>query len=148
MAFAAGHSPHHVPAEYVKKYKGRFDAGWDVARTKILDRQIASELLPEGHRLAPKNPGAQDWDALEEDEKRLAARLMEVYAGFLDHADDQIAKLLEQLDALGKRDNTIVIAMSDNGASPLGGLHGTYDHQLRVTGFLLVLKITWRVSMT
>lgn len=103
---------------------------------KILDRQIASELLPESHRLAPKNPGAQDWDALEEDEKRLAARLMEVYAGFLDHADDQIARLLEQLDALGKRDNTIVIAMSDNGASPLGGLHGTYDHQLPRNGIL------------
>ncbi len=136
VAFAAGHSPHHTPAEYVKKYKGRFDEGWDVARTKVLERQIASGLLPEGQRLAPKNPGVQDWDSLDADEKRLAARLMEVYAGFLDHADDQIARLLEQIDVLGKRDDTIVIALSDNGASPLGGLHGTYDHQLPRNGIL------------
>ncbi len=134
VAFAAGHSPHHVPSSYVSKYKGRFDEGWDVARAKVLERQIASGLLPEGQRLAPKNPGVQDWDDLDADERRLAARLMEVYAGFLDHADDQIARLLEQIDALGKREDTIVIALSDNGASPLGGLHGTYDHQLPRNG--------------
>ena len=71
----------------------------------------------------------QVWDELDADEKRLAPRLMEVYAGFIDHADEQIGRLLEQIDALGKRDDTIVIAISDNGASPLGGPHGTYDHQ-------------------
>ena len=129
VAFAAGHSPHHVPAAYVEKYKGKFDEGWDKARERILARQKASGLLPEDQRLAPRNPGVQVWDELDDDEKRLAARLMEVYAGFLDHADDQIARLLKQIDALGKRDDTIVIAISDNGASPLGGLHGTYDHQ-------------------
>ena len=129
VAFAAGHSPHHTPASYINKYKGKFDEGWDKARDRILKRQKASGLLPEDQRLAPRNPGVQVWDELDDDEKRLAARLMEVYAGFLDHADDQIARLLKQLDALGKRDDTIVIAISDNGASPLGGLHGTYDHQ-------------------
>ena len=129
VAFAAGHSPHHVPAAYVEKYKGKFDEGWDKARERILARQKASGLLPEDQRLAPRNPGVQVWDELDDDEKRLAARLMEVYAGFIDHADEQIARLLEQVDALGKRDDTIVIAISDNGASPLGGPHGTYDHQ-------------------
>ena len=129
VAFAAGHSPHHVPASYVAKYKGKFDGGWDKTRERILKRQKASGLLPEDQRLAPRNPGVQVWDELDADEKRLAARLMEVYAGFLDHADEQIARLLAQIDALGKRDDTIVIAISDNGASPLGGPHGTYDHQ-------------------
>ena len=129
VAFAAGHSPHHVPASYVNKYKGRFDGGWDAARERILARQKASGLLPEDQRLASRNPGVQVWDELDADEKRLAARLMEVYAGFLDHADKQISRLLAQVDALGKRDDTIVIAISDNGASPLGGPHGTYDHQ-------------------
>ena len=129
VAFAAGHSPHHVPAAYANKYKGRFDGGWDAARERILARQKASGLLPEDQRLAPRNPGVQVWEELDADEKRLAARLMEVYAGFLDHADEQIGRLLKQIDALGKRDDTIVIAISDNGASPLGGPHGTYDHQ-------------------
>ena len=129
VAFAAGHSPHHVPAAYANKYKGRFDGGWDAARERILARQKASGLLPPDQRLAPRNPGVQVWDELDPDEKRLAARLMEVYAGFMDHADEQIGRLLAQLDALGKRDDTIVIAISDNGASPLGGPHGTYDHQ-------------------
>ena len=129
VAFAAGHSPHHVPAAYANKYKGRFDGGWDVTREKIRARQKASRLLPEDQRLPPRNTGVQVWDGLDADEKRLAARLMEVYAGFLDHADEQIGQLLVQIDALGKRDDTIVIAISDNGASPLGGPHGTYDHQ-------------------
>ena len=101
----------------------------DAARERILARQKASGLLPPDQRLAPRNPGVQVWDELDPDEKRLAARLMEVYAGFMDHADEQIGRLLAQLDALGKRDDTIVIAISDNGASPLGGPHGTYDHQ-------------------
>ena len=129
VVFAAGHSPHHVPVAYVNKYRGRFDGGWDKARERILARQRASGLLPPDQRLAPRNPGVQVWDELDADEKRLAARLMEVYAGFLDHADEQIARLIAQIDALGKREDTIVIAISDNGASPLGGPHGTYDHQ-------------------
>ena len=131
VAFAAGHSPHHVPRAYADKYRGRFDHGWDAARGKTLARQKASGLLPADQRLAPRNPGVQTWDELSSDEKRLAARLEEVFAGFLDHADDQVRRLLDQLDALGKRDDTIVLALSDNGASPAGGPHGTYDHQLQ-----------------
>ena len=135
VAFAAGHSPHHVPRAYADKYRGRFDAGWDAARTRILERQKALGLLPGDQRLAPRNPGVQVWDALDADEQRLAARFQEVFAGFLDHTDVQIGRLLAQIDALGKRDDTIVLAISDNGASSEGGPHGTYDHQRARNGF-------------
>ena len=97
VAFTAGHSPHHVPAAYVIKYRGKFDGGWDKARKRILARQKASGLLPEDQRLAPRNPGVQVWDELDADEKLLAARLMEVNAGFMDHADEQIGRLLRQI---------------------------------------------------
>lgn len=133
-AFAAGHSPHHVPRVFADKYKGRFDDGWDAAREKILARQKASGLLPADQRLAPRNPGVQDWDELSAAEQQTAARFEEVFAGFMEHADVQIGRLLAQLDALGKRDNTIVIAMSDNGAAALGGPHGSYDHHRSRTG--------------
>ena len=135
MAFAAGHSPHHVPRAYADKYRGWFDDGWDVARERILARQKASGLLPRDQRMAPRNPGVQVWDELNADEKRLAARFEEVFAGFLDHTDVQIERLLHQVDALGKRDDTIVLAISDNGASSEGGPHGTYDHQRSRNGF-------------
>lgn len=128
MAFAAGHSPHHVSQEFADKYKGKFDDGWDVARDKTLARQKASGLLPDNQRLAPRNTGVQLWDELSSEEQRLAARFEEVYAGFMEHTDVQIARLLAQLDALGKRDDTIVIAISDNGAASLGGPHGSYHH--------------------
>lgn len=135
VAFAAGHSPHHVPRSYADKYRGRFDDGWDAARERILERQKASSLLARDQRLAPRNPGVQVWDELDADEKRLAARFEEVFAGFLDHTDVQIRRLLDQIAALGKRDDTIVLAISDNGASSEGGPHGTYDHQRARNGF-------------
>ena len=135
VAFAAGHSPHHVPRAFADKYRGRYDRGWDVARETILARQKALGLLPDDQRLAPRNPGIQVWDELGADEQRLAARLQEVFAGFLDHTDVQIGRLLDQIDALGKRDDTIVLAISDNGASAEGGPHGTYDHQRARNGF-------------
>ena len=121
VAFAAGHSPHHVPRAYADKYRGKFDDGWDAARRRILARQKASGLLPPDQRLVPRNPGVQVWDELDPEEKRLAARFEEVFAGFLDYADVQIQRLFDQIDALGKRDDTIVLAISDNGASPEGG---------------------------
>ena len=128
LAFAAGHSPHHVPRAFADKYRGRFDDGWDAARDRILARQKASGLLPADQRLAPRNPGVQVWNELSARERKVAARFEEVFAGFMDHADVQIGRLLRQLDDLGKRDDTIVVAISDNGAAPLGGPLGSYDH--------------------
>lgn len=107
VAFAAGHFPHHAPCACADKYRGRFDDGWDAARDRVLARQKASGLLPQDQRLAPRNPGVQAWDQLDADEKRLAAWFEEVFAAFLGHADRQIQRLFDQLDALGKRDDTI-----------------------------------------
>lgn len=129
LAFAAGHSPHHVPREFADKYRGCFDDGWDAARNRILARQRETGLLPPDQQLAPRNPGVQVWDELSTEEKRVASRMEEVFAGFMDHTDVQIGRLLKQIDDLGKRDDSLVVALSDNGASSEGGPHGTYDHQ-------------------
>lgn len=134
-AFAAGHSPHHVPRNFADKYKGQFNDGWDAARERILDRQKSSGLLPPNQILAPRNPGVQIWEDLTPEEKKVCARFQEVFSGFIDHCDSQIGKLLAQLDALGKRENTIVIALSDNGAASLGGPLGSYDHQRSRGGY-------------
>lgn len=134
LAFAAGHTPHHMPRAFADKYAGRFDDGWDVARERVLQRQRASGLLPADQRLAPRNSGVQGWDELSADERKVGARFEEVFAGFMEHADAQIGRLLAQLDTLGKRDDTIVIALSDNGADSLGGPNGSYDHQRARTG--------------
>lgn len=129
VAFGAGHSPHHAPPAYIEKYKGRFDDGWDAARRRTIERQRASGLMSPDQEMAPPNPGVQVWDELDADEKRVAARFQEVFAGFLDHTDVQIARLLKQLEGLGKQDDTLVLAISDNGASAEGGPHGSYDQQ-------------------
>lgn len=134
VAFAAGHSPHHTPQAFADKYRGRFDDGWDAARDRILARQKASGLLPADQRLAPRNPGVQVWDEMSAKEKLVTARFEEVFAGFLEHADVQIGRMLKQLDDLGKRDDTIVVAISDNGAAPLGGLYGSHDHHRSRSG--------------
>ena len=131
VAFAAAHSPHHVPAAFADKYRGRFDDGWDVERDRILARQRASGLLPEDQQLAPRNPDVRPWDELTDEEQRAYARMQEVFAGFLDHADAQIGRLLDELERLGKLDDTLVIAISDNGASAEGGTSGTFDHTRR-----------------
>ncbi len=134
LAFGAGHSPHHAPPEYMEKYRGRFDDGWDAARERTIERQRASGLMPPDQALAPTNPGVPAWDELDADEKRVAARFQEAFAGFIDHTDDQIGRLLKQLDELGKQDDTLVLAICDNGASSEGGRYGSYDQQRSRSG--------------
>ena len=128
VAFGAAHSPHHVPAPFIDKYRGRFNDGWDVERDRILARQRASGLLPSDQQLAPRNPDVQPWHELDDNEQQVYARMQEVFAGFLDHADVQIGRLLEELERLGKLDDTLIIALSDNGASAEGGASGALDH--------------------
>jgi arylsulfatase len=125
----ACHAPHQAPASYIDAYRGRFDMGWDRWREEVFARQTASGLLPPGTELSERPSWVPAWDPLSNDEKRLYARMMEVYAGFLTHTDDQIARLLEAIEALGEMDNTIVIAMSDNGASAEGGPRGSFNEQ-------------------
>ncbi|MGZ4690842.1 MAG: arylsulfatase [Acidimicrobiia bacterium] len=129
LYFATGacHSPHHAPAEWIERYRGRFDAGWDAWREATFARQQAMGLLPDGTRLSPRPPWVPAWNDLEPEDQAVAARFMECFAGFLSHADAQIGRVLAFIDELGERDNTIVVLVSDNGASAEGGERGSIN---------------------
>ena len=127
LAFGATHSPHQAPREYLDKYRGRFDAGWDVVRKDWFERQKRLGLIPESTGLAPLNPGVRPWDELSENERRFAARLTEAFAAQLDHTDAQIGRLVAFLEEIGRLDDTLLIVMSDNGASQEGGPTGVFD---------------------
>ena len=136
LPFGATHAPHQAPAEYLAKYRGRYDDGWDVHRQRWYDRQLERGLIPPGTELAPRNPGVEPWDDLPENQQRLAARLQEAFAAFLDHTDDQIGRLIDGLRAMGELDNTIVVALADNGASQEGGPFGVM-HEMKFFNFIL-----------
>ena len=124
LAFGAAHAPHHTPKVYIEKYKGRFDAGWDREREIVLARQKKLGLVPANTVLPARNAGVKPWDELSSNEKRLFARLQENYAGFLDHTDTQIGRLLAALTDMQLTDNTLIVVVSDNGASQEGGPNG------------------------
>jgi arylsulfatase A-like enzyme len=127
LAFGACHAPHHVPKEWIDKYKGKFDKGWDKVREETLERQKKMGIVPKNTELAPPNEGVQKWDDLSADEKKLFARYMECYAGFLSHADYQIGRIREFLEETGNLENTLMFVCSDNGASAEGMLTGLFD---------------------
>ena len=136
LAFGAMHAPHQAPAEYLDKYRGRFDEGWDVARERWFARQIELGLLPPDTELAPRNPGVEPWDGLPDNQKRLAARLQEAFAAFLEHTDAQIGRLVADLERLGRLDNTLLLVLSDNGASQEGGPFGIL-HEMKYFNMLV-----------
>ena len=127
LAFGATHSPHQAPADYVEKYRGRYDEGWDVIRQRWFEKQLATGIVPEGTTLSPRNPGVEPWEDLSDSNRALYARMQEAFAGFLDHTDDQIGRLIDFLKMIDVLDDTIVILLSDNGASQEGGKHGTLN---------------------
>lgn len=127
LAFGATHSPHQAPSEYIEKYRGRYDEGWDAVRQRWFERQLELGIVPEGTELAARNPGVPAWDDLPEDQQRLFARMQETFAGFLDHTDDQIGRFVDCLESLGCLDDTILLLVSDNGASQEGGQIGTVN---------------------
>ena len=130
LAFGAQHAPHQAPDEYMQKYRGAFDDGWDVAREQWFARQIEMGLLPPDTELAPRNPGVEPWDSLPENQRRLAARLQEAFAAFLEHTDAQIGRLVDDLEQLGQLNNTLILLLSDNGASQEGGPFGVM-HEMK-----------------
>ncbi|HEX7442346.1 MAG TPA: arylsulfatase, partial [Acidimicrobiales bacterium] len=136
LAFGAMHAPHQAPASYLDKYRGRFDAGWDVARDAWFARQLEMGVVPAGTELAPRNPGVEAWDTLPQNQRRLAARLQEAFAAFLEHTDDQIGRLVSALENLGELDNTLILLLSDNGASQEGGPFGVM-HEMKYFNFLV-----------
>ena len=136
LPFGATHAPHQAPASYLAKYRGAFDDGWDVARQRCFDRQIERGVIPAGTALAPRNPGVDAWDDLGDNQRRLACRLQEAFAAFLDHTDDQIGRLVDGLRDMGQLDNTILLVLADNGASQEGGPFGVL-HEMKFFNGLL-----------
>jgi arylsulfatase len=127
LAFGAAHWPHHVPAPFIEKYRGRYDTGWDAIREERLARQKAGGIVPPETELAPRNPGVTAWNDLPADRRRLFARMQEVYAAFVEHTDVQIGQLVSFLDTIGQLENTLIVLISDNGASPEGGAGGAVN---------------------
>ena len=121
----ATHAPHHVPREWADKYTGQFDDGWGAYRYKTFARQQELGIVPPEAELSRNDPDVPDWDSLSDDERRLYSRYMEVFAGFLSHTDHHIGRLIEFLRSTGELDNTIIMVISDNGASAEGGVTGT-----------------------
>ena len=133
----ANHAPHHAPKEYIDKYKGQFDDGYEAYREWVLPRMIKKGLLPKDTQLTPINPLPEDvanpadavrpWSSLSGDEKRLFARMAEVYAGFSEYTDAQIGRLIDYLDQSGQLDNTLIFYCADNGASGEGSPSGSVN---------------------
>ena len=135
FAPGATHAPHHVPRDWIAKYKGRFDQGWDKLREETLARQIRLGVVPPGTRLAPKPAAIKDWATLSADEKKLFTRQMEVFAGFAEYTDTEIGRLVDAIGDLGQLDNTLVFyIVGDNGASAEGGMAGMFNEMTYFNG--------------
>jgi arylsulfatase len=131
----ATHAPHHVPKEWIEKYKGKFDQGWDKIREWTLERQKKLGIVPENTKLAPKPKDIKDWDKLSADEKKLFTRQMEVYAGFAEQTDYEVGRLISSIEKLGVIDNTIIIFIAgDNGASAEGQMNGMFSEMTYFSG--------------
>ena len=120
LALGANHAPLHAPKEFIEKYRGKFDQGWDQAREETLARQKELGIVPPNTRLSPRDPLIKAWSDLTDLQKKVYCRLQEAYAGMLDHADHHLGRLFAALDELGIRDNTLIMVVSDNGASQEG----------------------------
>ncbi|MCD9622433.1 arylsulfatase [Rhabdothermincola salaria] len=136
LSFGATHAPHQAPEEYLARQRGRHDHGWDVARDRWFARQKDLGVIGADTQLAPRNPGVEPWDSLPDDDRRLAIRLQEAFAAFLEHTDTQIGRLVDALHRLGRLDNTLLVVLSDNGASQEGGPFGVLHEMKFFNGVL------------
>jgi arylsulfatase len=137
MYFAPGatHAPHHVPAEWADKYKGKFDAGWDKVREETFARQKALGVIPADCELTPRHKEIPSWDDMPDDLKPVLRRQMELYAGFLEYADHHVGRLFDSLEKLHLLDDTLVYyIIGDNGASAEGTLNGTFNEMINFNG--------------
>ncbi len=141
----ANHAPHHAPKEYIDKYRGKFDDGYEAYRTWVLERMIAKGIMPKGTQLTPLNPMPKDaansadtvrpWNTLSADEKKLFSRLAEVYAAFSEYTDVQIGRLVDYLEKTGQLENTVIFYAADNGASGEGTANGSVNENKFFNGF-------------
>jgi arylsulfatase A-like enzyme len=125
LCFGATHAPHHAPKEWADKYADKFDDGWDAYREQTFARQKELGIVPSDAELSRHDPDVPDWETLPEPARKLFSRFMEVFAGFLSHTDHHLGRLLDFLRERGELDNTIIMVISDNGASAEGGPTGT-----------------------
>ena len=135
VAFGATHAPHQAPDEYLLRWRGKFDEGWDVVRERVHQRQLETGVIPAETELAPRNPGVEPWDELSDDERAFAARLQEAFAAFLEYTDEQIGRFIDFLEETGRLDNTVFVLLSDNGASREGQASGQFDNNRFFNGF-------------
>ena len=141
----ANHAPHHAPQDYIAKYKGKFDDGYDAYREWVLARMIEKGVLPKRYKATPFNPIPEDvanpadyvrpWESLNADEKRLFSRLAEVYAAFSEYTDVQIGRIIDYLEQTGQLENTVVIYAADNGASGEGTPNGSVNENKFFNGY-------------
>lgn len=138
MYFAPGatHAPHHAPKDWIAKYRGKFDQGWDKLREETFERQKKLGVIPRDCALTPRHEQIPSWESMPDDLKPVLARQMEVYAGFLSHTDHQIGRLVATLEDLKILDDTMIyVIIGDNGASAEGSLQGTFNELVPLTGF-------------
>lgn len=135
FAPGATHAPHHVPKEWIAKWKGKFEMGWDKLREETLARQIGMGVVPKGTKLAPKPNAIKDWDKLSEDKKSLFKHQVEVFAAYLDYTDHHIGRLIQSIEATGELDNTLIFYIAgDNGTSGEGGENGMFNEYTYFNG--------------
>jgi len=129
LYFATGacHSPHHAPKQWIERYRGQFDDGWDRWRERTHARQLDAGIVPPSTALSPRPEWVPAWEDLREPDRAVAARFMECFAAFLSYTDEQIGRLVDFLDQTGDLDNTLVVLVSDNGASGEGGPYGSIN---------------------
>jgi arylsulfatase A-like enzyme len=128
LATGATHAPHHAPKEWIEKYKGKFDQGWDKLRADIFERQLKLGIIPADTKLTPRPAEIPAWDSLTPTEQKVYAHQFEVFAGFLSHTDAEVGRVIDAIAQLGELDNTLVFFIAgDNGASAEGGLTGSVN---------------------
>ena len=135
FAPGATHAPHHVPREWMDKFKGQFDQGWDKYREETYQRQLKLGVIPQDTKLTPRPKEIPAYDSLTADQKRIAARLMEAYAAYTAQTDYEIGRILDALDQVGQLNNTLIFCMiGDNGASMEGSLYGAFNELAPIGG--------------
>ncbi len=142
--FATGalHAPHHVPKEYIDRYKGKFDEGWDALNAETFARQKQMGVIPANAELTKRPKEIPSWDSQTPDQKKLEARQMETFAGFAEHTDEQVGRLVDALQNMGVLDNTLFIyIVGDNGASAEGGPEGAYNEMMALNGIINTAEI-------
>jgi arylsulfatase len=131
----ATHAPHHVPKEWIDKFTGQFDQGWDAYRQQTFQRQLQLGVIPADTKLTPRPAEIPAWDSLSADQKRIAARLMETFAAYTAQTDFQVGRILDALEAIGQTDNTLIFwEIGDNGASMEGTLYGVFNEMVSLNG--------------